>query len=57
MNWYSKIVGDISNLPDMIQYYGNEIDNSRGDVTIHGNVEKSLKNIPGITERILGEIL
>ena len=56
MNWYSKIVEDISNLPSMIAYYENEIENSRGDVIIHGNVEKSLKDLPGITENIFAKL-
>jgi hypothetical protein len=51
MNWYSKIVEDMGNLPDCIQYYENELELARGDIIIHGNVEKSLAALPGITEK------
>lgn len=56
MTWYSKIAADISNLPEFIQFYENEISNARGDVIIHGNVEKSLAALPGITEHRFNQL-
>lgn len=50
MTWFAKIVEDISNLPGFIAFYENEIRESRADVIIHGNVEKSIAALPGITE-------
>jgi hypothetical protein len=50
MNWYSKIISNLGELPNMIQYYENELSNARGDVNIYGNVEKSIAALPGITE-------
>jgi hypothetical protein len=56
MTWYSKIVEDISNLPEFIQFYENELDTSRGDVVIHGIVEKNISALPGITEHRFNQL-
>lgn len=50
MTWYSKVTSDISNLPEFIQFYNDELANARGDVIIHGVVEKNISALPGITE-------
>ena len=56
MTWYSKIVEDISTLPDFIQYYENELGNARGEIIIHGNVEKNISALPGITEHRFNQL-
>lgn len=48
--WYNKVVADLSNIPDFIDYYTAELDQARGDVRIAGLVEKSLSGLPGVTE-------
>ena len=48
--WYNRVVADLSQIPDFINYYENELLNAKGDVKIVGNVEKALSNLPGITE-------
>jgi hypothetical protein len=49
-NWYTKVVDDMSNIPDFIAYYESELENARKEVGIHGLVEKSIKELPAITE-------
>lgn len=54
--WYNKIVADLGNLPDFITYYENEINSAKGDIRIAGNVERNLKEMPGITEHRFNQL-
>ena len=56
MTWYTKIVQDIGNIPDFISFYEEELKEARKDVAIHGIVEKSIRNLPGITELRYGQL-
>lgn len=56
MTWYSRIVADITALPDFIQFYENELTEARYEVTIHGNVEKSIAALPGISEHRFNQL-
>jgi hypothetical protein len=48
--WYNKVVANLANIPDFIDYYNLELDEARRDVKIAGLVEKSLAGLPGVTE-------
>lgn len=48
--WYNKVVDNISNLPDFIMYYRNELEGAKKDVSIYGYVERNIADLPGITE-------
>ena len=50
MSWYSKIVDDLGNLPDCLDYYNNELLQARKHCVIYGNVEKNIASLPGVTE-------
>jgi hypothetical protein len=50
MNWYSRIVADLTQIPAFILYYENELLKARDDVRTYGKVEKNLADLPGITE-------
>jgi hypothetical protein len=50
MTWYSKVTSDISNLPEFLDFYESEMLAAKRDVVIHGNVEKNIAALPGITE-------
>jgi len=50
MTWYSKITQDLSNIPDFIAHYENELNSAKHDVKIYGNVEKNIAALPGVTE-------
>lgn len=54
--WYNKVVADLANIPDFIDYYNREIDHARNDVRIQGLVEKSLSGLPGITEHRFNQL-
>ena len=48
--WYNKIVSNLNEIPNFINFYDNELAEARKEVGIKGNVEKNLASLPGITE-------
>ena len=56
MLWYSKISKDISFLPNCIEYFYKELEVSRYEVKIHGNVEKASAHLPGIVEHRFNQL-
>lgn len=54
--WYNKVVQDLAFLPDFIAHYNNELDEAKAEVKIYGNIEKSLSNLPGITEHRFNQL-
>jgi len=49
-SWYSKVASDLSNIPDFITHYENELVAARSEVKIFGKIEQNLSQLPGITE-------
>ena len=56
MSWYSDVVADISNLPKFLDFFDNELQQAKYDVSIHGNVEKNIAALPGITEQRFNQL-
>jgi hypothetical protein len=54
--WYSKIVSNLSNIPDFIQHYERELDEAKRDCRIGGLVEKNISALPGITEHRFNQL-
>jgi hypothetical protein len=48
--WYNRVTDDLSCLPDFIQHYENELNEAKRECTIFGVLEKSARDLPGITE-------
>ena len=48
--WYSRVVADLSAIPDFISHYESELASARVDCRISGIVEKNITALPGITE-------
>ena len=48
--WYNRVVSNLGEIPDFINYYEGELISARADVKIHGKIEKELSNLPGETE-------
>ena len=50
--WYNKVVKDLSNLPDCIDYFESELSQARaGDLNLKGKpIEKLSAEMPGIVE-------
>ena len=56
MGWYTKIAKDISNIPDAVEYFENELQEARKEVKIYGNLEKSAAALPGVVEQRFGQL-
>lgn len=56
MNWYSQITANLSKIPAFISYYETELDKARNDVRITGRIEKSLADLPGLTEHRFSQL-
>ena len=40
MGWYSRVSRDISQIPEAIQYFQDELVSARNEVQISGSIEK-----------------
>ena len=56
MNWYTKITGDLSQLPDFISHYETELNQAKKECMITGVIEKNISMLPGITEQRFGNL-
>lgn len=56
MTWYNKVTGDISQLPDFIDYYNKEIESAKIECRVKGIVEKNISALPGITEHRFNQL-
>ena len=54
--WYSKVVADLSNIPDFITYYEQELDEAKRDCRVGGLVEKNITALPGLTEHRFNQL-
>ena len=54
--WYNKVVQNIAALPDFIDYYSKELEQAKREVSVYGNIEKNLANLPGITEHRFNQL-
>jgi hypothetical protein len=54
--WYSRVVADLSNIPDFIAHYENELADARRDVQIGGMIEKNITALPGVTEHRFNQL-
>lgn len=54
--WYSRVVADLGNIPDFIAHYENELVDAKRDVRLGGLVERSIKELPGVTEHRFNQL-
>lgn len=54
--WYNKVVADLGEIPNFIDFYEAEISHAKHDVRIAGLVEKNLSGLPGITEHRFNQL-
>lgn len=48
--WYNKVVADMANLPDCLDYYDKQIEEAKFECKIKGNLEKQVAQLPGLLE-------
>ena len=56
INWYSRVSADISNVPDCIVWYEDQLENARLECGLKGNLEKNASALPGIVEKRFGQL-
>lgn len=54
--WYNKIVADLSNIPDFINYYEAQLNVAKGETKIRGKVEREASDLPGVTEHRFNQL-
>jgi len=54
--WYSRVVANLSAIPDFISHYDRELDSAKVECRIAGHVESNIKNLPGITEHRFNQL-
>lgn len=54
--WYSKVVADLSNIPDFITHYEQELNEAKRDCRVGGIIEKNITALPGITEHRFNQL-
>ena len=54
--WYSKVVASLNAIPDMINHYENELQDAKFEIGIKGNIEKSIAQLPGLTEHRFNQL-
>ena len=55
-NWYSKVTYDMGAIPDFIAHFEDELLQARKEGGISGLVEKSIKELPAVTEIRFGQL-
>jgi hypothetical protein len=56
MGWYSKISRDISEIPNAIQYFEDELETARTEVKLSGNIERAAASMPGLVEHRFNQL-
>ena len=54
--WYSRVVADLSAIPDFITHYETALDAAKNDCKIRGVLEKNITALPGITEQRFNQL-
>ena len=56
INWYSRVTQDISNIPDCITWYENEMQSARIECGHKGKLEKNAASLPGVVEQRFAQL-
>ena len=54
--WYSRVVADLSAIPDFIAHYEQELNAAKTECRIGGIIEKNITALPGITEHRFNQL-
>jgi hypothetical protein len=54
--WYNKVTADLTCLPDFINYYENELQDAKHELSVNGNLERNASRLPGITEHRFNQL-
>ena len=54
--WYAKIAKDISNIPDAMEYFEDELNQARSEIRVFGNIERASAAMPGIVDQRFSQL-
>ena len=54
--WYNKVIQDLGELPEFINFYMAELDEAKREISINGVVERNIRDLPGVTERRFNQL-
>ena len=54
--WYNRVVANLGEIPNFIDYYDHELISAKSEIKIQGNVERALSNLPGLTEHRFNQL-
>lgn len=54
--WYSRVVANLSAIPDFIAHYEQELEAAKAECRIGGLVERNIKDLPGVTEHRFNQL-
>lgn len=54
--WYSRVISNLSHIPDFLAHYENELAQAKKDCAISGLIERHIKELPGVTEHRFNQL-
>lgn len=54
--FYNKIVDNIEEIPNFLNYYEKELEDARKEVKIYGLIETNIRDLPGVTEHRFNQL-
>lgn len=54
--WYNRVVQDLGNIPEFINFYENELQEAKYDCGVKGHLERNIASLPGITEHRFNQL-
>lgn len=54
--WYNRITANLAAIPDFIAHYEQELAEARRDCALVGQVERNIRDLPGITEHRFNQL-
>lgn len=54
--WYSRVVDDLSEIPNAMNFYENEIADGKDETKLIGSLEKNAQELSGITSYRFGQL-
>jgi hypothetical protein len=56
MTWYNRVINNLAEIPNFIDYYEGELQQAKKEVKVYGNIEKNVASLPGITEQYFSQL-
>jgi len=54
--WYNKVKDNLGNVVNAIDYYEAEFEEARKETSLHGNLERNSRDLPGLVSYRFGQL-